>query len=121
MKKNPKNLTFARPSPPYQYVKSLVVQANRWVYHGQSAMLRPPTLHSYGDGARSRRFCHLSFSKQRGFTLIELIMAMALFTFMMAIFSLGFIQIMKIYQSGVSSRRTQTAARLTMEDISREV
>jgi hypothetical protein len=44
---------------------------------------------------------------------------MALFSFMMSILSIGVIQIMKLYQADVASRRTQQAARLTMEDITR--
>lgn len=56
-----------------------------------------------------------------GFTLIELMMALTFFSFMMVLISIGVIQIMKIYQAGVSSRRTQQAARLVMEDITREV
>src|SRR5579859_2625197 len=60
-------------------------------------------------------------SKCSGFTLVELIVAMAFFSFMMAIISIGFIQITHIYQAGVSSRRTQEAGRSIMEDIAREV
>lgn len=57
----------------------------------------------------------------RGFTLVELLLAMALFSFMLAILSLGFLQIGKIYQSGVASRSTQQTARAVMEDVAREV
>lgn len=59
--------------------------------------------------------------RQKGFTLVELIMALAFFSFMMAILSIGVVQIMRIYQAGVSQRRTQQAARVAMEDITREV
>lgn len=56
-----------------------------------------------------------------GFTLVELIIAMTLLSFMLAIVSIGYLQIGKIYQSGVYSRRTQQTARSVMEDITREV
>lgn len=56
-----------------------------------------------------------------GFTLIELVVAMAFFTFMMAFLTIGILQIMRIYQAGVSTRRTQQAARVSMEEITREV
>ena len=59
--------------------------------------------------------------RNAGFTLVELVMALAFFSFMMAILSIGVLQIMEIYQAGVSSRRTQQAARVAMEDITREV
>lgn len=60
-------------------------------------------------------------SRSAGFTLVELIVAMAFFSFMLAIISLGVVQVMRIYQSGVASRRTQSAARAAMEEISRDV
>jgi len=58
---------------------------------------------------------------QRGFTLVELTLAMAIFSFMLALISVGVLQIGRIYQSGVYSRRTQETARNIMEDIAREV
>lgn len=57
----------------------------------------------------------------RGFTLVELMLAMALLSFVLAIVSVGFLQIGKIYQSGVASRNTQQVSRRIMEDIAREV
>lgn len=56
-----------------------------------------------------------------GFTLIELILSMAFFSFMMLLISVGVIQVMRIYQSNLATRRTQQAARLAVEDITREV
>lgn len=59
--------------------------------------------------------------RQKGFTLVELIVAMAFFSFMLLLVSVGYLQINKIYQSGVASRRTQQAARAVHDDIAREV
>lgn len=56
-----------------------------------------------------------------GFTLVELIVAMAFFSFMLTIISFGVVQVMRIYQSGVASRRTQQHARVALEEISRDV
>lgn len=55
-----------------------------------------------------------------GFTLVELIVAMAFFSFMLMIISIGVVHIMRIYQSGVASRRTQTSARAVVEEITRD-
>src|SRR5688500_10704829 len=61
------------------------------------------------------------FRKSSGFTLVELIVALAFFSFMLLIVSAGFLQIGRIYQSGVSLRRTQQAARSVTTEIAREV
>lgn len=53
--------------------------------------------------------------------MVELIMAMAFFSFMMVILSIGVIQVMRIYQNNLSTRRTQQAARTIVEDVAREV
>lgn len=60
-------------------------------------------------------------SRPAGFTLVELIIAMAIFSLLLLLITSGIVQIMRIYQSGVASRRTQAAARLTMETITRDV
>jgi prepilin-type N-terminal cleavage/methylation domain-containing protein len=57
--------------------------------------------------------------KQSGYTLIELIIAMAIFSMMLVIISVGVLQLMRIYQSGISSRNTQQNARLAMEQMVR--
>ncbi|MBI3983800.1 type II secretion system protein [Candidatus Microgenomates bacterium] len=62
-----------------------------------------------------------SLRAEHGFTLVELIVAMAFFGFMLALLSVGVLQIMRMYQSNLSSRRTQQAARLAVEEITREV
>ncbi len=58
---------------------------------------------------------------QTGFTLIELILAMTFFAFMLTLLSIGVLQIMKLYQADLSTRRTQQAARLVMEDLTRSI
>jgi prepilin-type N-terminal cleavage/methylation domain-containing protein len=45
-------------------------------------------------------------TNQAGFTMIELLMAMAVFSFMLMIVSFGFIQVVRIHQSGIASRAT---------------
>jgi len=59
-------------------------------------------------------------SPQAGFTLIELLMAMAVFSFMLLIVTAGFLQVIRIQQSGVASRATQQNARLVLDDIMKE-
>src|SRR5207245_2457162 len=56
-------------------------------------------------------------SRQQGFTLIELLMAMAVFSFMLIIVATGFVQVVRVYQSGIASRTTQQNARLIMDDV----
>ena len=56
-----------------------------------------------------------------GFTLIEILVAMTVFSFLMLIVSLGILQVMRMYQADLATKRTQNAARLAMEDITREV
>lgn len=58
---------------------------------------------------------------QTGFTLIELIIAMAIFSFMLLILMVGVLQIFKMYQADLSSKRSQEAARTAMDEISRDV
>jgi len=55
--------------------------------------------------------------REQGFTLIELLMAMAVFSFMLIIVATGFVQVVRVYQSGIASRTTQQNARLIMDDI----
>ena len=58
---------------------------------------------------------------QEGFTLIELLVAMTFFSFMMLLVSVGVIQVMRLYQADIATKRTQNAARIAMEDITREI
>lgn len=58
-------------------------------------------------------------SSNQGFTAIEMLMAMAVFSFLLTLSVVGFIQINQIYQQGIAGQKTQDAARLIAEDISR--
>lgn len=58
--------------------------------------------------------------RQKGFTLIELTLAMTIFSFMLLIVSSGFLHIVRIQESGVVSRNTQQNARLALEQVVRE-
>lgn len=58
--------------------------------------------------------------KQRGFTFVELVIAMALFAFVLVIISATIIQLYRIYQSTVGIRNTQQAARLVAEELTRQ-
>lgn len=54
---------------------------------------------------------------QAGFTLIELILAMALFSFVLLIITTGFVNILHLYESGVAMGATQQNARFGLDDI----
>jgi len=54
-----------------------------------------------------------------GFTLIELILALALFSFVLLIVTIGLIQIIHLYQSGLAARNAQANSRTAFEEISR--
>jgi prepilin-type N-terminal cleavage/methylation domain-containing protein len=56
-----------------------------------------------------------------GFSLIELLVAMSVFSFMLLIVSTGFISIIKINQSTNSSRLTQQSARLIIDTLERKL
>jgi len=60
-------------------------------------------------------------AKASGFSLIELLMAMAVFSFMLLIISAGFIGIVHINQSTTASRNTQQNARIVIETIERQL
>jgi prepilin-type N-terminal cleavage/methylation domain-containing protein len=63
----------------------------------------------------------IRLTNQDGFTLVELIIALALFSFMMVFVSMGFIHVIRIHESGVASRTTQQNNRLVMDAISKDV
>ncbi len=55
--------------------------------------------------------------RQGGFSLIELLLAMALFSFALLVISIGFLALFRIYQSGINDRRTQLNARQAIDQI----
>ena len=62
-----------------------------------------------------------SLTPAAGFSLIELLVAMAVFSFMLIIISVGFIGIIKINQSTNASRLTQQSASLIIDTIERQL
>lgn len=56
---------------------------------------------------------------QTGFTLIELILALAIFNFVLLIVVVGYLNIVKIYENGIAARDAQQNARYGLEEISR--
>ncbi|TAK89020.1 prepilin-type N-terminal cleavage/methylation domain-containing protein [Patescibacteria group bacterium] len=66
------------------------------------------------------RVIKAQLKKQGGFTFIELIIAMALFSFVLVIISGTILQLYKIYQATVGIRNTQQTARLVVEELARE-
>lgn len=66
------------------------------------------------------RLPNRQLNSQRGFTFIELLIAMALFAFVLVIISTTIVQLYRIYQSTVGIRNTQQAARLIAEELTRQ-
>ncbi len=57
--------------------------------------------------------------RQGGFTLVELILAMALFSFFLLIVVAGFLHVVKLYQLGLVARDTQQNTRFGMQEMVR--
>lgn len=58
-------------------------------------------------------------TKQSGFTLIEITLAMAIFTFMLLVVSMAYINIARLYNANMAARSVQQNNRFAMEQISR--
>lgn len=58
---------------------------------------------------------------QHGFTLTELIIAMAVFSFVLAIITVGFITLVRTQQKALAERNTQQNARRSLEEMVRHV
>lgn len=62
------------------------------------------------------------FSKNRaGFTIVELMIASAVFSVVLLVCASGLIQIGRVYYKGITSSQTQESARSIMDDISRAI
>jgi len=59
--------------------------------------------------------------RQRGFTVIELLVAMSVFSFVLLIVTVGIMQISKVYYKGVTEANTQSTARSIMETVSQAI
>jgi len=57
--------------------------------------------------------------KQAGFTLIEVMLAMAILTFMLLVVSLAYINIARLYNASTAARNVQQNNRFAMEQMSR--
>lgn len=57
---------------------------------------------------------------QRGFTLVEITIGMAVFSFFLMIFLAGFLQITRSYRAGVAQRNAQQNGRFAMEEVVRD-
>lgn len=55
----------------------------------------------------------------KGFTLVELILATAVFSIALIAITAALIQLFKAYQSGISIRKTQNSARVVSEELTR--
>lgn len=58
---------------------------------------------------------------QQGFTIIELMIATAVFATVLLVCSIGMLQIGRTYYKGITSSRTQEAARSVLEEISQAI
>lgn len=58
---------------------------------------------------------------ERGFTILELLIAMTVFSVVLLIFTTGLLQITRVYYKGITSAKTQEAARVVMDEISRNI
>lgn len=58
-------------------------------------------------------------SNQKGFTILELIIASTVFSVMMILATTGIMQIGKIYYKGITTNRTQETTRAVIDDITR--
>lgn len=60
-------------------------------------------------------------SRQRGFTIVELLLAMTIFSFLMVTITVAFRQIMSSYRGGVVRQRTQETAREVIDVMTKEM
>jgi prepilin-type N-terminal cleavage/methylation domain-containing protein len=65
----------------------------------------------------SRRY----LQRQAGFTIIELLIATAVFSMVIILISVGVLSFTKAYYKGVNQSNTQNAARLIIEDIAQSI
>ena len=60
-------------------------------------------------------------SNQSGFTIIELLLAITFFSFILVFFSYGFVQINRTFQRGQTIKRVTQVGRLVVEDMARNI
>jgi prepilin-type N-terminal cleavage/methylation domain-containing protein len=59
--------------------------------------------------------------KQAGFTLVELMVAMSVFSFMLLIIMVGFMNIVRLHNAAIASNVAQDNARIAMDDMVRAI
>jgi len=59
--------------------------------------------------------------QQSGFTMVELLIAMAFFSFLLLFITFGFVQVNRSYTRGITVKAIQESSRTIIEDISRNV
>jgi len=65
---------------------------------------------------------HVAFRRQqKGFTVIELLIATAIFSLVLLMVTFGIIQITRVYYKGVTETNTQSAARSIVDTISQSI
>lgn len=62
-----------------------------------------------------------STSNKSGFTLIELVIALSVLSFILMLGVYGFVQVLKMYSSSLALKNTQRVARGAMEEMVREI
>jgi prepilin-type N-terminal cleavage/methylation domain-containing protein len=60
-------------------------------------------------------------NKQSGFTLVELMVAMAVFSFMLLIIMVGFMNIVRLHNAAIASNVAQDNARIAIDDMVRAI
>lgn len=70
---------------------------------------------------KKSRLKNFTLSPEEGFTIIELLLAMAVFSFVLMITVAGFVQVNRSYTKGINVRRAQDSARTIVEQIAREI
>lgn len=58
---------------------------------------------------------------QTGFTLVEMVLAAAIFSFALLILTSGMLRLFNIYQNGMAVRATQQAARYAVDQMTRDI
>lgn len=61
------------------------------------------------------------YENEKGFTILELMIATTIFTFILLLCTFGLIQIGKIYYKGITASRTQSVARSISDDVSQAI
>jgi prepilin-type N-terminal cleavage/methylation domain-containing protein len=80
----------------------------------------PSTTSKYAARLANEQRIQKSGLVQGGFTLVELLIAMAIFSLMLLVIVSGFLQVVRIQQAAVASRNTQHNARFALEEMVRE-